>query len=105
MIKEVPLDFKQTYLNSAWEEVLDEVEDKDKYLKCNGVEYDENQIQVKRFDSFGVKSDNDDWETYTVFGHARLKYLDKDIEEKCHKNLDFEVFYEEDENPKVNVDF
>ena len=103
--KEVPLNFEQSYLAPAWKEVVNEFEDSDDYLECKHDEYDQEQIEVKRFSDFGITVDSADWETYTVFGEARLKYLDKDVEEKCHKDVSFEVFFEEDESPEVKADF
>jgi hypothetical protein len=95
-------DFESTYLDAAHDEFLDEYEEDSLYLECDGVEYDEDEIELKWFKDFGVSVDDDDWEDYSVFYSVKFKYLD-DADEKCYQTFDVEVDYEEDETPVVSA--
>lgn len=92
--KEVPLDVKATYLDPAVAEFL-----KEDLEECKGEEYDEDQISVKSVEDWSVTFDDKD---YTVDFEVKLKYLDKDVEEKCYETYEVSVFYEEDEKPEVS---
>ncbi len=95
----VPLDASATYLQPAIDEFLSSDEFEDMTI-CNGEEYDEEQIAIKAIKDWSVLFDDSD---YTVNAEIKLKYLDKDVEEKCYSTLDIEVFYEEDEDPVISV--
>lgn len=99
IIKEVPLNAKDTYLDPALKDFIKEASDDDDFVYCEDEEYDEDQIKLK--------SDPNNWkveigkdETLVSFD-AKLKYLDKDVQEKCYAEYEVEVLYEDDEDPQV----
>jgi hypothetical protein len=95
VIKEVPLDLKATYLDPALELFLKE----DDLDQCDGEEYDMDQAAVKSvYPEWSLWFDED--ESSTEF-QVKLKYLDKDTEQKCYATYDVEVYYEQDEDPEV----
>ena len=88
----------QPLLDTAIADFLEEVEDVE---DCGGVEYDEDQIAVKKiYDVYSVVVDDED---YSVDFKVKLKYLDGDVEEKCYNTYDVSVLYEEDKDPKVTI--
>jgi len=98
----VELDAKATYLDEAIAVFTDKK--LDKLTECENEVYDEDQVVVKKV--------NEDWSVvfsedkngdvqYSVDFGAQLKYLDKDVQEKCYKDCDVSVLYREDKNPKV----
>jgi len=95
-------DFESTYLDSAHDEFLDEYDEHSLYLECEGVEYDEDEIELKWFKDFGISVEDNDWEDYSVFYTVKFKYLD-DADDKCYQTFDVTVDYEEDESPVVNA--
>jgi len=102
VIKEIPLDVRAAYLDDAIAVFADKK--LEKLTVCKTEEYDEEQIAVKTV--------NEDWSVvfsedkqgnpqYSVDFGVKLKYLDKDVQEKCYKNCDVSVLYREDKSPKV----
>jgi hypothetical protein len=96
---EVPMNLEKGYLQPAVDEFLDEVADEDDYLVCDGQEYDEDQVEVKKlYDAYSVDvKDMADGE-YSVSFKAKLKYLDADVEEKCTKTYEVTVEYDGKDN-------
>jgi len=95
----VPAD-KDDLLKKAVDEFVLQLEDND-LLVCDDVEYDEDQVSVvKSYSDFAVEYTKD---TEEIFATVKLKYLDKDTEEKCYVTYDFSVLYEEDEDPFVSL--
>lgn len=88
------------YLGTATDDFMDRVDHRDELQTCNGTEYDRDQIAIKTiYDSYSVEYDEDE---YTVNFEVKLKYLDKDTEEKCYNTFDVSVFYEPNEKPVVS---
>ncbi len=101
-VKEVPLDAKATYLDPAVKDFIKEVSKDDDFAYCGRDEYDEDQIKMKSAPkNWEVKIGPDE---VTVVFDAKLKYLDKDVDEKCYVEFEVEVFYEEGEKPQVEFD-
>lgn len=85
-------------LDKAVDEFLDEFLDED--LICDGVEYDDDQVEIKDIDDdYSLRFDDDEQEANF---HVKVKYLDNDVEKKCYNEYDVSVLYEEDEEPVVN---
>jgi len=100
VIKEIPLDIQATYLDKAIKDFTSEIEDLE-LTTCDEIEYDEDQIAVKKvYDAWNVEIDEDE---YSVTFDVKLKYLDSDVEEKCYNTFNVNVFYEPDENPEVTI--
>ncbi|MHA1876708.1 MAG: hypothetical protein ACTSUC_09730 [Promethearchaeota archaeon] len=96
---EVPVFDKSLLLDEAVELFWEEIEDEENLQVCNGVEYDEDQIEEKRlYDEVFFRFDEDETE---VFFTTKLKYLDGDVEEKCYNKYQVNVLFEEDEDPVV----
>lgn len=97
---EIPLDIRGTYLNPTIAEVIDYLDDEE-LLKCDGDEYDLDEITVSRvYNEFKVEySDIDE---YTVSGEIKLSFK-QDEEKRCRSNVAFSVFYEPDEDPVVTI--
>lgn len=103
--KIVSLDLEATYLDPAIEAFMDEVEDDDDLLVCDGEEYDFDSIAVKKiYDGYAVSVDDKDDEEFSVSFTAKLKYLDSDVEEKCYRTFDVVVSYPTDDDDDVEVD-
>lgn len=86
----------------ALQDFLEEYED-DEEFTCGSSEYD--------FDQISVVSVSKDWEynqidedEYSVSLIAKLKFSDKDVEEKCYQKFNISVDYEEDEDPDVDYE-
>lgn len=98
---EVPVEVANAdlFLDESVDELLKYLEDEDK-LKCSGDEYDLDEVEVSKvYDEFSVEFDDDE---YTVTGEVKLSF--KQAEEKrCRKNFDFEVFFEDGEDPVVSL--
>lgn len=87
----------------AIKDFLESYEDDENYT-CDGSEYD--------FDQISVSSVSKDWtyeqidaEEYAVSFTAKLKFSDKDVEEKCYQKLDVEVSYPNDKDADVDVEY
>jgi len=99
-IVNIPLDIKATYLDKAIKEFTSEIEDLE-LTTCDEIEYDEDQIAVKKvYDAWNVEIDEDE---YSVTFSIKLKYLDSDVEEKCYNTFNVNVFYEPEENPEITI--
>jgi hypothetical protein len=96
----ISLDAKATYLDIAIETFIDEeLED---LTECEDTEYDEDQIAVKKvYNDWSVIFSEDD--TQVDFS-IKLKYLDKDVEEKCYQICDVSVLTEEGEDPEIEFE-
>lgn len=90
----------QPLLDTAIADFLEEVEDDKSLQKCKTVRYDEDQIKVKDIDEEYSISYGDD--SYTVAFVVELKYLDKDVEDKCYKEYDVTAYYEDDEDVEIS---
>lgn len=89
------------YLGIAIDDFMDKVDHRDELQTCNGTEYDRDQIAIKTiYDSYSVEYGEDD--EYTVNFEVKLKYLDKDTEDKCYNTYDISIFYKPDEKPVVS---
>jgi hypothetical protein len=99
-IKEVPLDVKATYLEPALKDFVKEASKEDDFVYCDNQEYDEDQIKIKSDPrNWNVEIGQD--QTLVNF-YVKMKYLDKDVEEKCYRNYNVEVIYEDGEKPQVS---
>lgn len=88
---------------AAIDAFLEEVADDDDLLECDGIVYDEDQVVVtKVYDIFSYELLNNKDNKYVVETKVKLKYLDKDVEEKCYKTFDIEVTFEDDEDAVVD---
>ncbi len=94
-VKKISRFIDESFLLPAWDEFLNEFENDEKYLKCEDKEYDKDQIKIRWFEDYGVIVEYEGIDEYTVFLEVRLKYLDKDNEEKCYKNIRVQVLYRE----------
>lgn len=99
------VDARDELLAKAKVEFLAEVEDNDEYLVCNEVEYDFDQVTISKiYDGWTVVTDkNRHGDLNTVNFEAKLKYTDKDVSEKCYKNYDVEVVFEDGEDPELTI--
>ena len=84
--------------------LLENDEDFDDLLKCDGQRYDFNQISVNRvYDTTSTISDTVDTDdmaeakVITTKVKARLKYSDPDVERKCYKTFGVTGKYAEGE--------
>lgn len=94
---------EREYLGEAVSDFVDYIEDEGEakgYWECGNWEYDFDQISVRRVDK--------DWNIYfedldyRINFSVRLKYLDRDFNEKCYENFnDIEIFYEDGEDPVI----
>lgn len=97
---EVPVPDASLFKDKAVEDFMKYVDDEELY-KCDGHEYDYNEISVSKvYNDWTVSFDDED---YTVNFEVKLKY-DEDDEESCKKSFDVEAFYEEDEDVEFTVD-
>jgi len=89
-------------LDTAIADFLEEVEDDRTLQYCglnSSVRYDEDQIKIKNIeDNYSINYDEDGYEVIFV---VDLKYLDKDVEDKCYQEFIVSVYYEENEDPVV----
>ena len=83
-----------------------EVEDEDSLLECDDQEYDFSQISVSKvYDGATVSVDRDrNGDTTEVNAEVRLKYADKDTEEKCYARYDISVTFEDGEDPELEYE-
>jgi len=86
----------QPLLDTAIADFLKEVEDEKDLQYCGTERYDEDQIKVRDIDEeYSINYDEDGYE---VAFEIELKYLDKDVEEKCYIDYDVEAYYEDTED-------
>lgn len=98
---EVPTTDTKPLLDSAVEAFLEEVSDDEDFQRCSDVEYDEDQIEVKKlYEDYTINFDEDEYE---VIFSVKLKYLDNDVEEKCYNSYDVSVLFEDEEDPVVEI--
>lgn len=91
----------EVLLDNAISDFLEEVEDDEDLQICDLIEYDEDQIEIKKiYDYYSLEIDDD--ETEVIFS-LKLKYLDDDVEEKCYNTFDVSVLYDPDEDPVVEI--
>jgi len=87
-------------LDIAVNDFLDEVEDEDDLQRCSGNIYDFDEISISRlYDEYSINFNEDD---YSVDFEIRLKYDEDDVR-SCKETYNVNVFYEEDEDPEVNI--
>lgn len=90
---EIPLGL-EWYLDLALDATLSEIQDD--YERCGGERYNEDEISIDDVDDeWTLEVDDED---YVVTGHIEVEYDDRD---KCTKEFDFEVTFEDDD---VDVD-
>ena len=95
----------QPLLDSAIADFLEEVEDNrtlqycGKHIRKN--RYDEDQILVRDVEEEYSISYEDDG--YTVAFEVELKYLDKDVEEKCYVDYEVSAYYEDGEDVEISI--
>lgn len=97
----------QPLLDTAIADFLKEVED-DKDLQYCGSHhakrYDEDQIKVNDIESYAIIYDDDEFEDgYAVVFDVELKYLDKDVEDKCYMDYNVEAYYEDGEDVEISI--
>lgn len=97
---EVPSADTSLIVLAAVDDFMSEVEDDDDLQECNGNSYDMDEISViKVYDSYSISVEDDE---QTVDFSVRLKY-DEEDERSCRNTYDVSVFYEDDEDPEVEV--
>lgn len=86
-------------LDQAIDDTMEYLDDEEEF-RCGRDDYDMDEVEVSKiYDEFTVEFDDED---YTVEGKFKLNFK-MDEEKRCRKTVDFEVFYEEDEEPVVTV--
>lgn len=96
---EVPVADASLFLDQALADLKDEFGDDDDFLTCGGHEFDEDEVSISRVNTWTLESEKNG--DYTVYAQAKLKFADNSDERDCKKDIKFEVFYEEDEQPDV----
>lgn len=87
-------------LDIAVSDLLEYMDDED-LLVCDGEDYDEDEVTVKKiYDEFKVIYLDDD--EYKVKGEVKLNFKQED-EKRCRDTVKFTVLYEEDEDPIVEI--
>jgi hypothetical protein len=97
---EVPIDAESLYLMPAIDEVFDELDDEDDFLTCKDFEYDEDEIEVTTVKEWSYTWHDDD--EYTVEFTAKFKF-DEEDERSCRETRTYSVFYEDNEDPEVEL--
>jgi uncharacterized protein YneF (UPF0154 family) len=100
VIKQVPMDFKQTY-DSAVSELMKEVRKNSNLQKCDGDEYLISEISVKKSDAFDFSIEVEE-DAKTIESTVKLAYKQDELK-RCFKEVDFKVIYEEEEKPEVII--
>ena len=96
----VDVPVEDTLLDDSVSLFLEEVEDEDDLLECDGEEYDFDEISLSNVDDdYTVTYDGDD---VTVNFNVKLKYKESDLR-SCRDRYDVEVYYEMNEDPEVSV--
>ena len=93
-------------LDRAKSDFLKEVDETSSLQRCDGDRYDVGQISIRKVtESSVVREYRDDAGEYKVFFDAEVKYLDSDTEEKCYRDFEVEVRYDNDkEEPIFSID-
>ena len=95
----ITIDTTPDYFGDAESFFLEEVEDTDRLLRCDGHEYDFEDISVSKvYDERTLTFDDDE---LTVDFKIKLVY-DEDDSRSCRKTFYPSVFYEEDEEPELS---
>ena len=88
-------------LDTAIADFLKEVEDDKDLQYCDSERYDEDQIKTRSVDDeYSIVYDDDGYE---VIFDIELKYLDKDVEEKCYIDYDVSAYYEDGEDVELTI--
>ena len=96
----VPTDSTPDYFGDAVAFLLDEMDDEDALLECDGFEYDFDDIELtKMYDERYLLFDEDE---LTVGFKVKLVY-DEEDSRSCRNTVDIEVFYEDDEDAEVRL--
>ncbi len=96
---EVEVPIENTFLEDSVEEVMKYLDDEDMFV-CDNNTYDSDEVVISKIDdNWKVEYDEED---YTVSGNLRLKFKESDLR-SCRESFDFEVFYEESEDPEVTM--
>jgi hypothetical protein len=99
-IVEVEVSDTGLLLDNAVEEFMNELEDKDRWMKCDGYEYDIDEISIsKLYDYYSISIDD---EVTQVDFKIKLKY-DEDSERSCRRTFNPEVIWEEDEDTVISL--
>ena len=99
-IVEVEIDLEDTYLWPAIDDIFDELDRDDEFLTCEEFEYDDSEIEVTKVLEWSYTWLDDD--EYEVEIEAKWKF-DEDDERSCRETRTYKVFYEEGENPEVEL--
>ena len=90
----------------AISDFLKEVAEDDDLLTCSGEEFDSSQVQISRLGLFKlIKTHRDDAGEYQVNMDLKVKYLDSYTQEKCYKNYEVSIKYDNDrEEPIIEIE-
>jgi hypothetical protein len=100
----VNVDTNKALLDKAILEFTKEIEDEDSLQMCSGDQYDTDQIAVSKiYDGSTVSVDSDrNGDITTVNFEIRLKYSDKDVQEKCYETFNVEAVFEDGEDTTLD---
>jgi hypothetical protein len=88
------------FLGDAIAFFWDEIEDEDLLLRCDGYEYDFDDIEISKiYDEYSLTMDEDE---LTVEFKAKLVY-DEEDSRSCRNTVEVEVFYEDDEDTELTL--
>jgi len=87
---------------AAWEVLLDEIGDEDDFLTCDGVEYDDDEVEVSKWYDHFASGFLDDDEPFSVF-EVRLEFDDGSDERPCKERRVYLVAEEEHEDPEITL--
>ena len=94
---EVEVDSSLDLLDSSILLFIEELDDADR-LSCGGIEYDDDELSVRKvFDKFNIEYDDDD---KAIDFKVKLKYNDGD--DRCYKTWNVNVIYEDGEDPEFD---
>lgn len=101
IVEPMILDFN-IFLDQAILDVAAELDDEDEFLTCDGDEFDDDEITVSRiYDDWSyTQNDNDE---YTVEFEAKYKFDDDKDLRACRETRAYSVFYEDGEDPEVEL--
>ena len=97
---EVEMSAEDQWLNPAIDDVYSELDDDDDFLTCDKFEYDEDEIEITKIREWGYTWYDDD--EYAVWFTGKFKF-DEEDERSCRETRTYEVFYEEGEDPEVEL--
>ncbi len=101
IVKEITSTDTQPLLDTAIVDYLEEVEDEKDLQYCGEERYDKDQIKVSDVDDdYTINYEED---SYEVVFEIELKYLDKDVEEKCYVDNKVSAYYEDDEDVEITI--